>query len=79
MTNIKNFDSSLLGIDQISFKSTDSVIYQIEYFKNVNNENSLYLVFNNVDAYIEENNENKYLLFASTDENKKASENYTEL
>ena len=31
MTNIKNFDPSLLGIDKISFKSTDVVIYPIEY------------------------------------------------
>ena len=65
MTNIKNFDSSLLSIDQVLFlKNTDCVIYDIEYFKALDNENSLYLVFNNVDAYIEcnsteENNENK--------------------
>ena len=31
MTNIKNFNPSLLGIDKISFKSTDVVIYPIEY------------------------------------------------
>ena len=42
-------------------------------------ENSLYLVFNNVDAYIEENNENKYLIFASTDKINEALENYTEI
>ena len=35
-------------------------------------------VFNNVDAYIEENNEDKYLIFALTDKNKEALENYTE-
>ena len=79
MTNIKNFDSNLLSIDQISFKNIECVIYDIEYFKNLDNKNSLYLVFNNVDAYIEENNENKYLIFASTDKNKEALENYTEL
>ena len=72
MTNIKNFDPSMLSIDQISFESTDSVIYDIEYItmKRTHNENSLYLIFNNVDAYIEENNEDKYLIFASTDKNK---------
>ena len=31
MINIKNFDPSLLDIDKISFKSTDDVIYHIEY------------------------------------------------
>ena len=40
---------------------------------------SLYLVFNNVYAYIEENNEDKYLIFILTDKNKEALENYTEL
>ena len=56
MTNIENFDPSLLSIDKVSFeKNTDCVIYEIEYFKNFNNKNSLYLVFNNVDVYIELN------------------------
>ena len=75
MTNIKN----LLNIDQISFKETDCVIYDIEYFKNLDSANSLYLVFNNVDAYIEKNNKHKYLIFVLTDKNKEALENYAEL
>ena len=85
MTNVKNFDSSLLSIDEVLFKKkTDCVIYDIKSFKNIGNENSLYLVFNNVDAYIEcnfteENNENKYLIFASTGKNKEVLENYTKL
>ena len=79
MTNIKNFEPSLLIIDKISLKSTDSVIYNIKYFKNLDSANSLYLIFNNVDGYIEESNENKYLIFASTDKNKEALKNFTEL
>ena len=57
MIKIKNFDPSLLVIDKISFKSTDSIIYDIEYItmKSLDNGNSLYLAFNNVDVYIEEN------------------------
>ena len=47
--------------------------------KSPDNGNSLYLAFNNVDVYIEENNKNKYLIFASTDNNKEVLENYTEL
>ena len=70
----------MLSIDQISFlKNTDCVIHDIEYFKNLYSENSLYLVFNNIDGYIEENNKDKYLIFASTDKKKEALENYTEL
>ena len=38
MTNIKNFDSNVLGTDH---KSTDCVIYYIEYFKTLDNKNSL--------------------------------------
>ena len=61
MINIKNFDPSLLSIDKILFKSTDSVIHDIEYItmKSLDNANSLYLIFNSVYVYIEENNEGK--------------------
>ena len=79
MTNIKNFDPNLLSIAKISFESTDSVIYDIKYFKNLDNANSLSLIFNNMDGYIEESDKNKYLIFTSTDKNKEALENYTEL
>ena len=70
-----------MSIDQISFKSTDSVIYDVEYIttKSLDNANSLDLIFNNVDVYIEENNENKYFIFVSTDKHKEALENYKEL
>lgn len=76
MTNIKNFDPSLLGIAEMSLKGNDSVIYLIEYIKmqNLHNENIdrasyLHLVFDNVDGCIEESNEKKYLVFASTGKN----------
>ena len=91
MINIKNFDPNLLSMDQISFKSTDVVIHNIRYITiknldhlNIDTVNSLYLVFDNVDGYIEcnsieENNENKYLIFVSTDRNKEALKKYIEL
>ena len=34
--------------------------------KNIDNENCLYIIFNNVDGYIIECSEDKYLIFAST-------------
>ena len=83
--NIKNVDPNMLMINKISFeKNTECVIYEIEYFKNLDSENSLYLIFNNVDAYIEYNptkddSETKYLVFVFTGKNKEALENYTEL
>ena len=41
--------------------------------------NPLYLTIDEVDGYIEEKNGNKYLVFASTDENKEPLKKYTEL
>ena len=79
MSNIGDFDLSLLIIDQIAFKSNDSIIYDIKYIKNLNGSNSLYLVFNNLDAYIEKSGENKYLIFASTDKNEMVLGDYTEI
>ena len=71
MTNIINLDTNLLGINQISFRSTDSVVYD--------GVNSLYIVFNDVDAYFQCIDENKYFVFALTDKNKEPLENYKEL
>ena len=65
----------MLSINQISLKITDCFIY--EYFKNLNSKNSPHLVFNNADAYIEETNEDKCLIFALTDKNKEELENFT--
>ena len=85
MTNIKNFNLNLLSIKKISFeKNTNCVIYEIEYIKNLDSENSLYLIFGNVDAYIaynptEDDSETKYLVFPFTDKNREALENYTRL
>ena len=44
-----------------------------------NTVNPLYLVIDEVDGYIEENNGNKYLTFASTDKNKKVLEKYAKV
>ena len=79
MTSIKNLDTSLLGINQMTFTSTGSVGYGIKYFKNLDDVNSLYLIFNDVDAYFGCINENKYLIFTLTDKNREALENYKEL
>ena len=86
MISVKKFDPSFLNISKISFKSIDAVIYSIRYITmksldhvNIDSANSIYLVFNNVDGYIEESNGNKYLIFASTDKNKEILKNNTEL
>ena len=68
MTNIKNFDPSLIKIDKNSYKHIG--IYNIGYItiksigdcENVNSVNPLYLMIGEADGYIEENNGNKYLI-----------------
>ena len=70
MTNINDFDPSLLNIDEVLFKSNELIMYHIKYIKNLNSLNTLYLVFNNLDADIEESGEQRYLIFASTEKNK---------
>ena len=76
MIDIKDFDPSLIKIDKKSHKNIG--IYHIGYItiktisdsENINSVNLLYLMIGGVDGYIEENNGNKYLTFASTDKNK---------
>ena len=46
---------------------------------NSDNENPLYLIFNNVDGYIRESNGIKYLIFASRNKSKKVLEKHTKL
>ena len=81
MINTKNFKQNLLKIDRKSYK--DICIYNIGYIaikknddcENVYSVNPLYLFINYANRYIEEKNENKYLIFDSTDENKELLKN----
>ena len=81
---LKSFVLDLLKIDKNLYKNID--IYQIRYtttkdldYLNIHSVNPLYLVFDKVDGYIEENNGNKYLIFASADKNKEVLIKYTEI
>ena len=64
------------------YEKSDAVIYEIKYImiqsinnRNIDRETPLFLSFNNVDVYIIEENENKYLIFASTENSKKVKLN----
>ena len=69
--DLENFNSSLLKLDKKSYK--DIGIYNIGYItikkiancKNIYSVNPLYLRINHASGYIEEINENKYLIFDS--------------
>ena len=91
ITNIEEFNSSLLKIDKISYKDID--IYYIGYitmkkigdYENIYSVNPLYLIIGKVNGHIECNSiecekiEGRYSVFDSTDENKKVSKKYREL
>ena len=76
MINIKNLDPKLLNIGKILFESIDAVAYHIKYIAmksldhvNIDCKNS------HVDGYIiEQNNEDKYLVFTSEVKNKEVIE-----
>ena len=91
IVNIKDFDSSLLEINKLSFKGIFSVIiHYIKYittkisngvsiYRTDNDEDFLFLFLDGLDGYIEKHNGIKYLVFDSTDKDKEALKNYKKL
>ena len=84
MINIEDFDPNLLKIDKKSYKNID--IYYIGYiimkdsdYLKIKSVNPLYLIIGKVIGHTEEKNESKYLVFDSTDENKKVLKKYKKL
>ena len=83
--DIKTFDSNMLKLDKKSYKNLD--IYNIRYITikeigygyDVNSENPLYLRIDSASGYIEEINEEKYLVFDDTYENKKLLKRYDDV
>ena len=82
---LESFKSNLLKIDKKSYK--DIGIYNIGYItikkigdcENIYSVNPLYLRITHANGYIEEINENKYLIFDSIDENKELLKKYNDL
>ena len=83
--DLENFKSNLLKIDKKSYK--DIGIYNIGYItikkiddcENIYSVNPLYLRITHANGYIEEINENKYLIFDSIDENKELIKKYNDV
>ena len=83
MINIEVFYSNLLKIDKRSYKNID--IYYTRYiiikktgdYENIYSVNPLYLIIGEVDGFIKEENESKYLVFDSVDKNREVLEKYT--
>ena len=80
--DIETFDSNNLKLDKKSYKDLD--IYNIGYVTvkkigqgyDFNSVNPLYLCIDNASGYIEEINEDKYLVFDVRDENKELLKRY---
>ena len=85
VTDIETFDSNMLKLDKKSYKNLDIynigyvTIKKIGYGYDVNSVNPLYLRIDNASGYIEEINEDKYLVFDVRDENKELLKRYDDV
>ena len=85
MINLKHFEPNLLKIDRKSYKNIGIytighiTIKRIEDYEKIYSVNPLYLRVNHANGYTEEKNENKYLIFDSTDENKELLKKYQDV
>ena len=84
MISTRNLDPNKIKIDDKSDKNT--LIYDVGYARvknlkyiKINSINSLYLIINKRNGYIEENHGNKYLTLVPTDKSKYILEKYEEL
>ena len=83
--DIETFDSNMLKLDKRSYKNL--YIYNIGYVTikkigssyDINSVNPLYLCIDNANGYIEEINEDEYLVFDDTYENKELLKRYDDV
>ena len=61
---LKDFDKTKLKI--VKHDCVDQYVYHIDYIKNINNVNPLYLIIPELYGYIEEHKGSKYLNIALT-------------
>ena len=85
MINIKDYEPNLLKIDRKLYKDIGIynigciAIKEIDDCENSYSVNPLYLLVNHENGYIEAKNENKYLIFDSTDEKKELLKKTTQM
>ena len=83
--HIETFDSNMLKLEKKQYKNLDInnigyvTIKKISYGYDNNSANPLYLRIDNANGYIEEINEDKYLVFDVTYENKKLLKRYDDV
>ena len=80
--DLKDLDAKLLKTDKKSYKNIDIYytgyikIKKIDDYESIYSVNPLYLRIDHARGYIEEKNENKYLIFNSVNENKEVLKKY---
>ena len=74
---IKDFDKTKLKI--VKHDCVDWYVYHIDYVKNINNANPLYLIIPEFHGYIEEHEGRKYLNIALTGMNNDALREYEKI
>ena len=73
MINLNDFNSSLLKVDKKSNKDIDIyyigyiTIKKIDEYENIHSVNPLYLIIHSGTGHFKEKNDDKYLVFYSTD------------
>ena len=83
--DIETFDSNNLKLDKKTYKNLNIynigyvTIKKIGYGYDVNGVNPLYLCINNASGYSKEVNEDKFLVFNVTDENKELLKRYDDV
>ena len=79
--DLKKTESNLLKIDKKSYKNIGIyntgyvTVKKVDDCENIYSVNPLNILVNHASGYIEEENENKYLVFDSTNENKELLKN----
>ena len=79
--DLKKIESNLLKIDKKSYKNIGIyntgyvTVKKVDDCENIYSVNPLNILVNHASGYIEEENENKYLVFDSTNENKELLKN----
>ena len=76
MTNTNDFDPKLLLINEIKTFKSGSTLFEISYCEE---NNTPYVVFNNIECIFKKSEINIYLIFCKTKENEKMLTKYTEI
>ena len=74
---LKDFDKTKLKI--VKYDCVDWYVYHIDYAKNINNVNPLYLIISEFYGYIEEHESRKYLNIALTGINNNVLSEYEKM